>query len=369
MKRPVVRALKWLGTAAVLAISCGGCGRATTENAADPPVLVSTVRPLRHRFREVVRVQGVARAKDVVRIAARVPGPIEAMWVEDGDEVAAGRALFQTDREHLEHQVRMSEDAVRVAGASRREAEAALADARAALDKAEADHARAARMFEQDGAIPLDALELAVMARDRARAAAERASAAVELAIARGQQAESALAVAKRQLADSTISSPIAGVVTHRFLRLGEYAAAGTPVLQVESADRVEVVAWLAAPLHGRVVEGRARLRFARAGGGVAEVPVDHVAPTVDPRTRTFEVRATLTRAGGHRFPVEPWTWRWRWTSTKVGPFHRPRRCAMVTAQRCCSSRGDGRGRSRCGSARRRMAGSKSKTVLSSPPM
>ncbi|MCX7819249.1 MAG: efflux RND transporter periplasmic adaptor subunit [Kiritimatiellae bacterium] len=296
---------KWRCAAALLAVAASGCGRRAVEEAAEPPVLVGTVRPVRHRFRETVRAQGVVRAKDVVRVAARVPGTIEAMWVEEGAEVAAGQKLFQIDRETLEHQVRIAEDAVRVAVAGRREADAAVEDARASLRKAEADHERAARMFEQDGAIPLDALELATTGRDRARAAVERAVAAAELAAARVQQAESSLAVARRQLADSTVNAPLAGVVTRRFLRAGEYAAPGVPVLQIESPDRIEVAATLDASMHGRVAAGRARMRLLRAQGPSLEAPVDYVAPTVDPRTRTFEVRATFARVPGAPAPGE----------------------------------------------------------------
>lgn len=299
MNRRFGSVLGWLCEAVALTLAAGGCSRVQTATVSEPPLLVTTTKPVRHRFRETVRVQGEVRAKDIVRVAARIPGPIEALWVNEGEHVAAGRPLFQTDREHLEHQLRMAEDAVRVAIAGRREAVAALEDAQAALRKAEVDYKRSIRMFTQDGAIPLDALELAEMAHERARAAVHRASAAVEVAEARVQQAESALLVAKRQLADSTICSPIAGVITRRFLKAGEYAAPGTTVLQIESTDRIEIVAWVSAALHGRVLAQRSQVRFVPSPGDMTEAPIEYVAPTVDARTRTFEVRASFVCTNG----------------------------------------------------------------------
>lgn len=285
--------------ALLLLLLPAGCGRKPAPEAGAARLIKVTVaQPEEREFRNALRVQGTIRATDRARVAARVAGTIEEVFVDEGAAVEAGRPLFQTDKANLESKVRIEQDNLKVAAASCAEAKAALAEARAVFAKAEADYGRFQRLYRDDKAVTLNALEQAETAFKRAEAGVLHARAVVDLAKAREAQAQSALEIAEKQLADSTVAAPFKGTVTRQLIELGEYAAAGAAVFELENPARLEAVFVLSAEYYGRVETGRTRLRIAR-GAEPVDAAVTYKAPSVHPVTRTFEVRAALPDAAG----------------------------------------------------------------------
>jgi len=277
MKR---RWMNWL-CALALAAAAGCSEKAPDRRETRPLVRVGAARQ-GVTFVDALRVQGAVRAKDAAGVSARIPGTIDAVFVDEGARVKKGDALFQVDRQNLENAVRAARDDLAMAKAN-------LAQAEATVGKAGLDAERMARLFE-GAAVTKDALE-------RAQVAAKSAAAALEAAQATVAKAETGLAVSEKNLSDSCARAPYDAVVTRRHQNVGDYVGPGRRVFDVENPSVYEISFSLSSAHFARVKPGETVVRLAKPLAGVRDLAITYRAPTVDAVTRTFEVRAQLPRA------------------------------------------------------------------------
>ena len=266
---------------AICALAVGafaGCDKGSSDVARKPQppdmrLRVRTCSPVMRTFEDAAFVQGTVRAKTSASVAARVPGVIDSLLVKEGESVAAGTPLFQVDRVNLENAVRAAEDDIRLA-------KAALAQAEAADEKARVDFARMERLVKT-GAVTVDAAEKAQLGGK---------SSAAQLLAAKAQlaKAETGLAVAKKNLSDSKACAPFSGTIVKKLKDVGDYAAPGAPVFKIEDNETCEVRFTLDAARYAAVRVGETR---------VGAEKVSWKSPTVDPATRTFEVRTIVRRS------------------------------------------------------------------------
>ncbi len=275
-----------------LLLALAGCQKeqaAAPAADARPRVRVCALTP-GLTFEDAATVQGSVRTKFTAAVASRLPGTIDAVFADEGDAVKAGQALFQVDRVNLENQVAIAKDDQAVARAAREEALAAQAEAEAALAKAETDAARFRRLYEGSRSVTKDAWERAELQARTAAAAAARAKAAVASADAKILQAATALRIAEKNLADSRGVAPFDGIITRKAQDRGDYVGAGSPIFLMDDPRVREVCLTLTADRYGEVAVGKTVV----ATDFGQELPVTYKAPTVDPRTRTFELRAVM---------------------------------------------------------------------------
>jgi RND family efflux transporter MFP subunit len=241
-----------------------------------------------------VVLTGVVRPADRAELSFAVPGRLERRPVEVGDRVTAGRVLASLDR-------RQAELASRAAASALEETEARLA-------QAGNDLARVRRLAAVDAATAEEV---------------ERVETAYRVLAAGRQAAAAGLDEARRQLAETELVAPFAGVVTAVGLEPGEWAAPGAAVVEVAGGDNLEVEVAapetvLAAlelgaavtvhlPLAGVAVGGRIAsfAAAARAGDGLFPLVVE-----LDPAPGVVAgaaAEAVLDRsaAGGLAVPVE----------------------------------------------------------------
>lgn len=204
-------------------------------------------------FEETAFAQGTVRAKESATIAARVPGTIDELLVAEGATVKKGDALFRVDRANLENAVKLAE----------------IADRKAALD-----FRRMTRLVAE-GAVTRDAFE---------KAEVQAKSAALQLAVAR------------KNLADSEACAPFDGVITEKRRDMGDFVSPGAPVLKMDNTSAYEIRFALNASDYGKVKVGETRVRLAAAGAPADGFPVAYKAPSVNPATRTFEIRIAVPK-------------------------------------------------------------------------
>lgn len=248
-------------------------------------------------------------------------GRIASIAVHEGDRVAAGQTLASLDPTRYRDAV----DRARAALAAQRavlerlrhgsrpeEVEAARADvdaARAAVANAEATFARQRTLVDADF-LPRQALDDATQARQTAAARLQRAQ--QELALARqGPRREdlaaaaaqvdadtAALALAQRQLSDTVLRAPRAGVIQDRILEPGDMAAPQTPVLTLAVDDPVWVRAYVPETRLGQVRPGMAAsIRSDSWPGRTFAGWVGFISPTAEftPKSvETTELRSQL---------------------------------------------------------------------------
>jgi RND family efflux transporter MFP subunit len=74
----------------------------------------------------------------------------------------------------------------------------------------------------------------------------------------------------------------------------GEMAGAGEPVLRIDDLSLVEVSIFVPYEYYDEVVVGQTKMRVRAAGRDLGELPVSFKSPVIEPRLRTFQIKALL---------------------------------------------------------------------------
>ncbi len=230
-------------------------------------VLMAGVGALACRAGEPIPHAGFLDAP-VAAVAAQIAGRVESVAVQEGDRVHRGQLLAQREARDREAAVAQARAAVEQARAALREARANLEAALPGVRGASADVARAGATLEEAQLNFARAQQLATgeaasaQQLDAARARYREAQATLEsLAASKGSAqgrvgalaaavahanasvgvSEAALALAEAELAQAQVRCPFDGTVVDRDLEPGEWAAPGTPIVTVESLERLWV--------------------------------------------------------------------------------------------------------------------------------
>jgi RND family efflux transporter MFP subunit len=256
------------------------------------PVVLTPVREM--NFEHTVVVSGNVQAKNYALVSARMPGSLDAMYVDRGDSVAAGETkLFQTDALKLTKAVAIAQQGLQVAEASVREKEASREQVVADRELAHIDLERY-RNLVRDNAVPRQLFDQQETRAKQAAAMVKHAEALLALDHAKLEQARLSLVMAEKDLTDSQVVAPISGRVSERFKELGEMAAAGTPVLKIEDLSLLEVSVFLPEEHFALVVPEQTTMRIRVSGAELGVRTVAYKSPTVSPRLRTFEVKGLV---------------------------------------------------------------------------
>ena len=248
------------------------CGHDQPEQAGTAlvPLQVQLTEVERVSSHRPIEVRGMVQPTRQAMISSRAMGPVVALHVRPGDVVGKDQTLLEIQPQASEGQLSQAEGA-------RAQASAALAMAERNFHRFEALHAeRAASDLE---------LDMARMQYEQARGAVEQAEGAVQTAASISD--------------DSKVKAPFAARVVATMVEVGDLAAPGRPLIQVEAIGGQQI--WLV------VREGDvSRVSTADAVNveidsrpdlGIISGTVDEVVPTADPATHTFTVKVGLGNA------------------------------------------------------------------------
>ena len=296
-RRAVLLVLVALWCGCLLAISCGpdSEGDAGENDALGQSRVRVVLTPVAKRtFERRVLVQGNLVAKNFAHVSARVEGTIDAIFVDEGDHVVAGKTkLFQVDSLNLRRAVDVRRQDLAVAKCSLREAQAGLEQVESRLEKAELDLRRYERLHKSN-TVSSDAFEEVQSQYKQIRAARKHSVSLVDLQKERVRQAKIALSIAEKDLSDSLAYAPIDGTVSKKYHEAGEMPEKGKPVLRIEDTLVIEVSAFLPAHIYADVRPGETLMSIRVGERDVGDYEVSYRSPTVDPQFRTFEVKCTL---------------------------------------------------------------------------
>lgn len=246
-------------------------------------------------FEERVETSGNLETREFSLVSARVPGIIDDIFVREGDQVVKGKTrLFQTDKIKLSQAVDIAEQEVSVSELRYRAKRATVKRIEADLDKAEIDYERFKRLYHNDLAVTKNALESQESRYIQTKAALDEAKAMADLSERELEQARSRLIMAKKDLEDSMVVSPINGYVSTRFREPGEMAAAGTPIVRIDDLSVIEVSAFLPAVYYSKVIIEETKMKVTVGDIQVGELPVIYKSPVIDSRLRNFEIKALI---------------------------------------------------------------------------
>ncbi len=217
-------------------------------------------------------------ASAIVEVGASVIGVISSVAVERGDVVKKGQVLAT-----LESNVERA--AVQLALAKLRN-QAEVSSARAQHDYAQKKASRTAELTDLKFVSP--------QAREQADTESQLAGMRVTQALEQQTLATQELAMARAQLAQRTLSSPVDGVVAERYMSVGERVE-NRPVLKLAQIDPLRVEVVLPASQFGTLKVGMsARIQPELVGLAPQKATVAIVDRVIDAASNTFRVRLNL---------------------------------------------------------------------------
>jgi RND family efflux transporter MFP subunit len=247
-------------SAASLSLLLGGC-----HKAAEPPpsvklpaipVAVQKVEAKKHVA--VEEVVGTVRAKFRATISPKVSGRIEKLLVAPGEMVKSNQWLVQIDA---------------------RDIQARLDQAVAIRKQADNDLQRVTELFRQ-GTV--------------ARAEFDRAEMQAHVAEASVKEMETMLGFAK-------VTAPFDGVITRKIEDVGDLAAPGQGLLEMEDPTALRLEADVPEALIGHIKLGaKMSVRVSTLSNAVEGI-VSEMEPVADPNSRTFRVKLDLPIMAGLR--------------------------------------------------------------------
>src|SRR5437763_4647510 len=233
----------------------GGCksdypssGKAASPDSKSAPRQVKTAKVAEMPIGETVTVNGSLAAYDRVTVSTKVPGRLQTISVDLGSTVRKGQIIAQLEQQDYKLRVQQSEAALAQArarlglspdGADDNidpEKTATVRQARAVLDEAKYNRDRAARLVEQ-GVIAKAEFDSVVATFKVAEGRYQDAYEEIRNRQRILAQRRSELALARQQLKDTSVTAPLDGVVQEKRTSVGEYLAAGAPVVNIVRMD------------------------------------------------------------------------------------------------------------------------------------
>ncbi|HPW60418.1 MAG TPA: efflux RND transporter periplasmic adaptor subunit [Candidatus Rifleibacterium sp.] len=284
------RSTIFLLTTALLFVVCAA--GAQSSGAQSPAV---TTTPVTARiFSETLRVQGNVDSASIARVSPRIPGPIEAIFVKEGDAVEANKTrLFVIDPVKLEKNLEIRRQELTIARLAIKEKEARLKQAEADLEKSKQD-ANRSRLLWEDNSTSQDNYEKAMLKLKVSEATIEHIKTLIALDQEQLKKAELALVIAEKDFADSTVLAPISGRISQKLQEPGEMAAPGKPILLIKDPDNIEVSAYLPAEYYHRVEKDQTKVGIKSYSGAEIKTVVSFKSPEISPELRTFQIKCQV---------------------------------------------------------------------------
>jgi len=263
-------------TLSAVTLTASACGKKADATAVSTAPATQTIGPANvavarsDTLRSGPAISGTLVADREARIRAEVSGAMLQTFVEAGERVSQGRALGRVD-----------DSAVRDAELS---AKASVTQATVAAEQAERELKRS-KTLAAAGAIA-----------DRDVEASERGNLSAQAALA---DAKSRLASAEKNLRNTTIRAPFAGIVSERTVSAGDIVSPGAALFTVIDPRSLRLEASVPTAALGDVKLG-APVTFTVNGSDRSLVGrITRVNPSVDPTTKQVRLQASVPNEKG----------------------------------------------------------------------
>lgn len=266
----------WRHSLLLVLVLGSACSRTKeVEQTTEPVRSVRTMPVRRADAVQKVRLLGDVRGVHEVDVFAQLAERIQVLHVREGDSIKAGAPLAT-----LSTQLPLS---------TFEQAQGALSGAELERERLAGELKRTERLFAQGAAAQAEV--------DRLRSGLSAAQNMVA-------QQKVAVRAAREQRSRGVLRAPIAGVVAQLNVQQGDMANPAVPVLRISRFDQVRVGLSVIEPDFVRLRSGMAaRVRPPALPDVTRTGTVVHVAPVLDPRTRTARVEVLVDNEDGSLRP------------------------------------------------------------------
>lgn len=244
-----------------------GCGKKTeTADAQSKDVKGTTARASRREIPRLVIATGSLEADKSIMVSTRMMGWVRQVHVREGQTVAKGDLLVSIDDSDLR--------------AKKAQAEAGIVEAKAVLANAEKMAERFQKLYAEKS-VSKQQLDDVLTGRDRAAAGLK--------------MAEAGLAEVKVHLGYLNVTAPVDGLVSRKMIEEGGMANPGMPLVMLESAGAMKVVAHLGEKDVSSVELGdMVTVDVTSLDNAVFTAPLDKIVPAANPGSRTYDIEIVL---------------------------------------------------------------------------
>ena len=304
---------------ALLLTGCQGQGSVGAEaqksKPAGPPPREVKVTPAAERtVARTVTATGTLAADDQVVLGTKVAGRLAEITVDLGTRVKKGQVIGKLDQSDFKFRVEQAEASLQQArvrlglsatGSDERvdpEQTAIVRQARAMLDDARLTRDRSIRLAQQEliARAQLDTAEAALQVSEGRYQDALEEVRNRQAVIA---QRRSELDLARQQLTDTVILSPLDGVVSLKQASVGEYLAAGTPIATMVRVHPLRLRVPVPEREGAGVRAGHAVTLTVEGDSTVYRGRVVRLSPIVQEQNRTLMVEAEVPNERGFLRP------------------------------------------------------------------
>jgi RND family efflux transporter MFP subunit len=278
--------------------------KADSTEISPPALSVNTSAVIERSTSRSVEVVGSLIAEDEVTVSSQASGNLAEITVDLGSSVRSGQVIARIDQRELKLKVDQAEGTLHQAearlGIKRGEKfdpqkQTDVRMAFAALERARYD-LNASRSLAESGDISKQQLDVYQKTVDQAEARYQAALENVRNLEAIVEEKRAALDLAKKQLSDTEIHSPISGVVKEKAASRGEYLQPGKPIVTIVQIDplrlRADIPEYAAASVQtGQTMTLTVEAFPQRTFTG----RVLHIGPSLNEQTRALTVEAQVS--------------------------------------------------------------------------
>ncbi len=241
----------------------------------EKPVSVKTLRVDIQPIKQRLTYSGTVEPIERVRLSTKLMGWIEAIYVDEGEEVQKGATLIKLRSKDIE--------------AKQAQAEAGIAEAAAHHKNVEMNLSRIESLYEKKAATQKEL--------DDIRAAYASAK-------ARKHSAEEMKNEVDEMLKYAELRAPFDGVVTRKMRDAGDLANPGQPILEVENNSKLKIIAKVPENEVQNIEIGMpAQIQVEASSIGIngeyTNSTIDKIVSSADPMSRQFEIHVLLDNPEG----------------------------------------------------------------------
>ncbi len=218
------------------------------------PVRTLAVKP--QPFSHFIQLTGTVTSKENIMISAEAGGRVEAVLVNEGENVRAGQLLVRLDNQGAKNE---------------------LDAAKASYELAEITYQKRKKLWDQSIGSEIEFLQ----ARNN-----------FETSKSRYEQI-------KTQYQNAFITSPISGTVDDMLVNEGEFVTFGTQIVRVVDLDKVEIEAELSEEYLTHVRKGDSIKVTIPSLGVSTKSTISFVSQVVNPENRSFMIKVKLDNKKG----------------------------------------------------------------------
>ena len=217
---------------------------------------VTTIPIYTNNFKRYVAIQATVQSDDLVSVSSEVGGRIVRLTVKEGSLVRRGQLIAKIDLEQIDKQI---------------------AELRTALQLATEVFQRQERLWKQNIGSELQFLE----------------------AKNNKERLEKSLETVRFQKGKANVYAPIAGIVENEYLKQGEMASPGMPIVQILNTKKVKVVADVPENYLGKIAKGELVDIHFPALDKKIQAKVSQLGRTIDAANRTFKAEVEIPNPEG----------------------------------------------------------------------